>query len=124
MEASGKASETEGKRGRRFLREAPGCGLRRCEGPEGGAVLATAEAEAEAVGQRRKVRGAALGMGGGGASWRQPGIPVTAPAQASSRAQTPTSPGSSPPFPTSASRLRYPEIKAMVIRVRGGGGLT
>lgn len=65
--------------------------------------------------------------------WRrgcQRRVPVTAPAQAcagrsaSSRAQTPTSPSSSPPFSASSCRLSYPEIKAMVIRVEGGGGLT
>lgn len=51
-----------------FRCEVYGCGLRRCEGPGGGAVLATVESEADVVGQRRKARGAAPRIGRGGAA--------------------------------------------------------
>lgn len=123
-----KGERNRGRHKLGFRCEVSGCGLRRCEGPGGGAVLATEESEADVVGQRRKAKGAA---------WSRPRrrgcqrrVSVTAPAQAcaersaSSRAQTPTSPGSSPPFSASFSRLSYPEIKAMVIRVEGDGGLV
>lgn len=104
-----------------FHREAAGCGLRRCEGPEEGRRWRQRrcwgcsgrqqELRSEsAVEARPSVQGSGGGAGLG-LCWEVSAL----------RAQTSTLSSSSPPFSTPSFRLSCPEIEATVTRVERGG---
>lgn len=106
----------------------PGRGLRRCEGPEGGRCW-----------PRRRPRRRCWGSGG---RPEAPGSEAAAEARPPARDSRGSSgrglgwgvsllpgadgdlPGLLSPFSTPSRRPNDPEIKAMIIRVEGGGGLT
>lgn len=107
-----------------FPREAAGRGLRRCEGPEGGRCWPQRRQTEVVVELWRKEGGAGLGVrqpAPGACGRAIPGLSWEVILLLG--ADTDPSRDSSPPF-TPSSRRSYPEIKATVIGVERGGGLT